>query len=261
MNTNLFPKFASIVRDLPDKAIADPRTESVLLLDRHDVGGKTVEMVYAPFDHVNSGARLVIVGLTPGLQQASNALAAARSALRDNRSIEATAAEAKVFASFSGPMRKNLVRLLDNIGIARHFGVSSTDTLWEGRGDLVHFTSALRYPVFIDGANWSGQPDMLRVTAMRGWLEDYTGQELATLPNALLVPLGSKVAAALHHLAKIGLIDERRILSGLPHPSGANAERISCFLGDKPADLVSPKTNAAALYTAREALVARVSAL
>jgi hypothetical protein len=258
---SLFPDFADEVRTLSDSAVADPRTHAPLLLHRTGVGSRMVEMIYAPFDHINSAARIVIVGLTPGLQQARNALAAARTALRNGASIDGAAAEAKVYASFSGPMRNNLVRLLDHIGIARTLGIGSTAELWGRRSDLVHFTSALRYPVFIDGQNWSGQPDMLRVPDMRGWLERYSGQELQMVREALFVPLGPKVTAALDHLASAGLLGSARVLRGLPHPSGANAERISCFLGDKAAEFVSQKTNAASLYAARTNLMRQVAAL
>jgi hypothetical protein len=261
VSLSLFPDFVNEVRSLSDSAVADPRTHPPLLLHRSAASGRTVEMIYAPFDHINSRARIVIVGLTPGLQQARNALAAARKALRNGASIDTAAAEAKVYASFSGPMRNNLVRLLDHIGIARTLGIESTAELWGQRSDLVHFTSALRYPVFVDGQNWSGQPDMLRVADMREWLERYTGQELQIVRGALFVPLGPKVTAALDHLASAGLVDRARVLSGLPHPSGANAERISCFLGDKPAELVSRKTNAETLYAARTKLMRQVSAI
>ena len=261
MSGSLFPDFADKVRNLSDSAVADPRTHPPLLLHRSAVGSRTIEMIYAPFDHINSAARIVIVGLTPGLQQARNALKVARSALQSGASIEAAAAEAKVYASFSGPMRSNLVRLLDHIGISQTLGIESTAELWGRRADMVHFTSALRYPVFVDGQNWSGQPDMLRVPEMREWLEHYTGKELETLRQALFVPLGPKVTAALEHLSGAGIIDGMRILSGLPHPSGANAERISCFLGDKAAELVSEKTNAASLRAARSKLIQQVSAI
>src|SRR5690606_3474958 len=130
--------------------------------------------------------------LTPGKQQATNALLAAQRALGAGRTSAQAAEEAKVFASFSGVMRGNLVRLLDSIGVADLLGVPSTSALWNGSAGLAHFTSALRYPVFVDGANWSGQPNMLQVTQMRSWLEKYTGAELASLRNAIIVPLGPK---------------------------------------------------------------------
>lgn len=96
---------------------------------------------------------------------------------------------------------------------------------------------------------------------MRGWLEAYTGQELRALSNAVIVPLGPKVAAAMQALAAQGLVDGRRILEGLPHPSGANAERIAFFLGGKAAERCSTKTNTAALSRAKADLTARVTSL
>jgi hypothetical protein len=96
---------------------------------------------------------------------------------------------------------------------------------------------------------------------MRHWLDEYTGEELAQFTDAIIVPLGPKVSAGLEYLAQRGRLDPKAILSGLPHPSGANAERIACFLGEKSPEDASPKTNAGALLTARESIMARVSAL
>lgn len=101
---------------------------------------------------------------------------------------------------------------------------------------------------------------MVKTPALRGWLEAYTGQELRALSDAVIVPLGPKVAAAMQALAAEGLVDGRRILDGLPHPSGANAERIAFFLGDKAAERCSAKTNTAALSRARADLQARIAA-
>lgn len=258
---SLFSRYADIGAGLPTASIANPLAEPALLLDRIDHGGRAVEMVYSPFDHVNSNARLVIVGMTPGLQQASNALKAAQAALRKGMSHPAAAAEAKVYASFSGPMRTNLVAMLDSIGIAGHLGISSTASLWEANSHLVQFTSALRYPVFVDGQNWSGQPDMVRQDTMRGWLEAYTGAELASLKGAVFVPLGPKVTAALKHLAAKGMIDSARVLDGIPHPSGANAERVAYFLGRKSRALLSAKTNADTLDAGRASLEMQIARL
>ena len=259
MTETLLPCFADAIRDISDAAALNPQNLSSLLLHREEINGRAVEMIYAPFDYVNAEARIAIVGLTPGRQQTTNALLTARAGLRQGASLAAAAKEAKAHASFSGPMRSNLVRLLDHIGIARFLGMTSTAELWQSRMEMAHFTSALRYPVFVDGQNWSGQPDMVRVASMRKWLESYTGLELSTMRQALLVPLGPKVTAALQHLAALGLIDAKHILSGLPHPSGANAERISCFLGEKPAHLASEKTNAGDLLRARDRLKEQIA--
>ena len=261
MSINLLPRYDRFLLSLKDHEVAAALTRPELLMDEVTVGSKMVQMVYAPFDHVNAEARIVIVGLTPGRQQAVNALKSASEALGSGLQLEAASARAKVFASFSGPMRANLVRMLDRIGVSRHLGVESAAQLWTTHAHLAHFTSLLRYPVFVDQKDWSGQPDAVRTLGIRKWLDDYTGAELALFRDAILVPLGPRVSAGLSYLVEQGRLDANRILNGMPHPSGANAERIACFLGDKPARLVSAKTNANALITAREMIMSRVSAL
>lgn len=261
MAHTLFPRFASTIRTAACFDLTTPGSaDHPLFLDANDAGGRNVSMMYAPFDHINRSAKIAIVGMTPGAHQAQQALLAAKAALLDGKSEAQAAAIAKAHASFSGePMRTNLIRMMDEVGIARALGLTSTASLWAGDSHLVHFTSALRYPVFVDGKNWSGTPDMVRTPKLREWLLTWTGAELKELQNCLIVPLGPKVAAAMHHLAAAGLIEASRIMDGMPHPSGANQERVACFLGDKPAEKCSSKTNPAALSQAKLELVARVA--
>lgn len=262
MTHSLFDRYAPLVMGLSERQISNPQYSQELLMHRMTIDSRQVDMVYSPFDYVNENAKIVIVGMTPGSKQASNALSSAKAALQSGLSIAEASKTAKLQASFSGePMRTNLVRMLDTIGVQAKLGLRSTVSLWNEDADLVHFTSALRYPVFVNGQNWSGQPDMIRTSQMRSWLEQYTGTELSLLKNAIIVPLGQRVGAAMKHLAANGQIRSDLILEGLPHPSGQNGERVQCFLGDKPANQVSPKTNAAALYTVRDVLTHRVSAI
>ena len=53
-------------------------------------------------------------------------------------------------------MRTNLVKMLDHIGANHYLRLSSSAELFGTRKDLVHYTSALRYPVFKNGENYSG---------------------------------------------------------------------------------------------------------
>lgn len=216
---------------------------------------------YAPFDHVETGARLVIVGITPGMTQARNAAVAALRALNRGADLETALREAKATGAFSGPIRGNLLRMLDAIGLSRLVGVDSMAEAFRHGSGLVHLTSALRYPVFHDGKNYSGTPSMLRQSMLRGIVERHLAEEAGLLPNALWLPLGPQPAAALDHLVSRGSLDPRQILKGLPHPSPANNERIQVFLGEKDPAQASAKTNAARLLAALDALrdqVARI---
>lgn len=231
---------------------------SKLLMQQAQHGRSRIDVAYAPFDHVNSDARIVIVGITPGRQQMGNALRECYEHLRAGAAPQEALAAAKVFASFSGPMRSNLVAMLDDIGVHRLVGLDSSARLWADRSDLAHFTSALRYPVFVEGKNYSGNPDMTRVPIMRDQLDTYLAAELRALPQGIFVPLGPKVTAALELAADRAGIDHARILSGLPHPSGASAERIAYFLGRKPRAMLSSKTNPDKIDAARASITHKI---
>lgn len=212
----------------------------------------THEIFYAPFDHVTRSARIVLVGITPGQSQAKEAINVARRLLRGGKSNDDhVLAEAKKSASFAGPMRRNLIDLLDYVGASKQLGISSTATLWGEHSELVHFTSALRYPVFEKGKNYGGQ-GITRSRLLLDQIDNWFASECAGLPNALFVPLGDAAASACAHLLKGGVLKEKQMLRGLPHPSGANAERIAYFLGRKPKERLSPKTRPGQLDANRD---------
>lgn len=251
-----FDRFADTIRALPKLGKVDVLPES-LLLDR---SGR-FETYYAPFDHINREARITICGITPGLQQARNALNAARKSLNDGQPHEVALAEAKQTASFSGPMRRNLVDLLDGLGLQGWLGIDSCEQLFDSHIHLVHYTSALRYPVFMNGKNYSGTPAMLKQPTLRQQIETSLIEEVGALPNNLFLPLGPKVEEVFQQLVAQGLITEDQVLAGMPHPSGANAERIAYFLSRKTREALSNKVNPDKLDRAYQSLHDKVSAL
>ncbi|WP_159351043.1 hypothetical protein [Roseomonas harenae] len=254
-NTNLVTRFAPAITAHRGGPFLAGDTRSALSL--HDDGRLSV--VWAPFDHIAAEARLVVVGITPGAQQAENAFQAFRAALQAGMSPAEASRQAKLTGAFSGPMREQLIAMLDHVGAHRLLGVESCAGLFApGRG-LVHLTSALRHPVFVDGANYNGTPDMLRTPALRRMVETHLAEEARALSHALWLPLGPKPAAALQHLARLGLLHPERILGGLPHPSGANRERVNFFLGRKARETLSAKTRPDVIDAARERLCAQIA--
>jgi len=221
-----------------------------------------LSIYYAPFDYINTEARIVICGITPGFKQAKMALDEASKQLRQGATPSAAKLAAKNTASFGGPMRSNLIRLLDYIGIPGKLNIGSCSELFGSKSNLVHYTSALRYPVFKSLKNYSGTPSMVANSLLRKQLEKYLLPELAHLSSsAILVPLGPKVEEALSFAANLGAINQEQILGGLPHPSGANAERIAYFLGEKTVDKLSDKTNPLKIDIAKEKVMAKVASI
>lgn len=220
------------------------RSKLLLCADKLPRSGKTLEILYAPFEYIQAGAELVIVGITPGQTQAENALAAARDALRRGAALEIAAREAKTAASFSGAMRVNLVGMLEAAGFPGWLGIPSAEAIFGAAANRVHFTSALRYPVFLDGQNYNGsggQPSILSHSRLLAMVESALEEECRALPGAYWLPLWDVPDAALQHLVARGVLREDRVLAPMPHPAGGNGENIAWFRGTTKATAFSSR--------------------
>lgn len=258
MHDNLFNLFSPAIRNLVPSQIAprSPLPSSFLLKQEGQLA-----CYYTPFDIVNTKAKVVLVGITPGFTQWRNAVIEAQKQLAQGANSEQALKAAKASAAFSGPMRPNLIALLDRIGLHDWLGLPGTSSLFGSNSHLVQSTSIIRHATMVDNENYSGNPDMTRSPFLQDLMLKYFAAEASSLQDAVFIPLGPAVGKGLAWLAARGDIDPRRILSGLPHPSGANAERIAYFVGSKPKDALSTKTNAQMLDEARLRLVAQVKQL
>jgi hypothetical protein len=202
-----------------------------LLLVRQ--GNVTVH--YAPWDWVNTAAKVMLVGITPGLHQATEALGEAQRCLRAGLSNEDTLRSADAVGSFSGPMRTNLVTMLDGIGIADALGIGTTARLFDTHHNLAAHVSAIDYPVFVDGANYGGaNPPLTRHPTLRALTSACLGARVAMAPDAVVIPLGKAAETAAAMLVADGLLEGHRCLLGFPHPSGANGWRVRQYRARQP---------------------------
>ncbi|MGE0786636.1 MAG: hypothetical protein AB7S26_13275 [Sandaracinaceae bacterium] len=206
-----------------------------LLVDAFRVFAEgALEIYYAPIGFVVGAARLAIVGITPGWTQMQTAFAVARAELLAGRAEVDVLREAKRQAAFRGSMRTNLIAMLDEIGVARAFDLSTTRELFDAPGDRLHTTSALRLPVFRDGENYTGsQPRVAKHHELTRIARTDLAEELSAVPRALVLPLGkaAEEAVGIASEATVGLRD--RVLRDFPHPSGANGHRKRLFEENK----------------------------
>lgn len=186
-----------------------------------------LEVAYAPLEHIHPEAKIVVVGLTPGFTQASAALIAARDALARGYSDAEARRLAMETGAFAGAIRRNLIKLLDSVGIERITGCSA-EALFGPQRALLHTTSAVRYPVFRRGENYNGS--VIVKPVLRGFVETYLADELSRLA-APVIALGKHAAAAVELLVDSGKLDRARYLGALPHPSGANGGPVAQALG------------------------------
>ncbi|QJD98961.1 hypothetical protein HH212_02025 [Massilia forsythiae] len=254
-----FADFIDVILATDPDTVATPAAIPASFVVAQENG---IQACYTPFDHVNTAARVVLVGITPGFVHWKNAVRAARQALLAGVPHAEVLHAAKTAGAFSGAIRPNLVAVLDRAGLQRWLGIASCADLFGTHAHLLHVTAVLRHAIFVDGKNYSGaSPNMLTTPLLLDQMLDHFAPEAALLPDAVYVPMGPKVGLALSWLARRGVLREERILHGIPHPSGANAERIAYFLGRKDKTTLSNRTNGARIDADRLALAARLAAL
>jgi len=189
-----------------------------------------LSVYWIPFERLNVRARLVISGLTPGYGQMLQAFTAAREALSACLGVDETLAHVDRMGSFAGTMRNNLVGMLDELGMAAALDIPSTAALFAETDHNLHATSALRYPVFVDGKNYGGaSPEVRQSALLRSYVTGTLGPELAVVPDALIIPLGKAAESCVQMLVSAGQLDVERCLLGFPHPSGGSGHRVRQF--------------------------------
>ena len=217
---------------------------------------------YSPFDAINPNAKIVIVGIAPGKLQWRNAVTACKEALEQGYSDNEALRIAKVTGAFSGPIRHNLIRILDHVSLHEKIHIATTGELFSQQQHLVQHTSVLRQCILNNGKNYTGtSPNMLRNAFLRQHVEHYFITQIQNLPDALYIPLGQSVIEVLHYLSSLGYLSQNQILDGFPHPSGANAERIQYFLNLKTKDQLSNKTNPEKIDQAKQQLIEKLERL
>lgn len=195
-----------------------------------------IVMYYAPHNEsINREANIVIVGITPGWHQMKTAFEQFVKSLSSGDTLELCLKETKKSAGFAGSMRKNLVDMLDQCGIPETLGILHSSELFGQSRDLLHTTSIIKYPVFINGKNYTGhQPPIDRSPLLQHYAYSEFPDELAQIrPPALVIPLGKTVNHVITWLAEEDRLPDHTYLSGFPHPSGANGHRVKQFQQQK----------------------------
>ncbi|MFS0869249.1 hypothetical protein [Paenibacillus xylanilyticus] len=194
-----------------------------------------IEIFYSPHnEYINRSAKVMLVGITPGWQQMEIAFRTAIQALKHQTSYEQACKEAKFAARMAGTMRANLIHMLQEIGMHDYLDVPNVQRLFESDCLLLHTTSLIRYPVFVDQQNYSGHQPAINKNAFlyEAVLESFL-PELDQLKQPLIIPLGKSVEAVLRQLLEEDRIQDDSILWGFPHPSGANGYRVKQFQQNK----------------------------
>ena len=183
-----------------------------------------IEIYYAPFDYLNSKAKIIIVGITPGLQQMTQSF----HAIKDGKSLK----EVKDLSSFKGSMRTTLIKYMDDLKINKILKIKSCESLFNLNSKYLHTTSLVKYPVFDKGKNYSGT-NILKKKVLLDFIEENFLEELKTLKKSIIIPLGNTVSSTIEYLNNKYNLKLECFLKGFPHPSGLNVRKNIQFKENK----------------------------
>jgi len=226
-------KYIDKIADLPLKE--NYSRGEILTSDFLMARENNIEIYYCTHNEfINKKARVFIIGITPGFQQMNKSIAVARKCLEDNISVNDIPYICKREARFFGILRKNIIQMLDELGLNICLELESCEQLFGDKDFLLHTTSLIPYAVFANGKNYAGQnPKILKNELLTHFLEEYFKPQAADLHNALVIPLGKGVEEVLSQYIQEGIFKKENILLGFPHPSGANGHRLQQFEKNK----------------------------
>ncbi|WP_440614511.1 uracil-DNA glycosylase family protein [Candidatus Pelagibacter sp. HIMB1748] len=206
------------------KSLKNINKESVIHNNFLIIKDKNIEIYYAPFDYINPKAKIMIVGITPGLQQMLKSY--------DVINKEGSLQEVKNQSSFKGSMRTGLIKYLDELKINNILKIKSSESLFDKDSKYLHTTSLVKYPVFDKGKNYSGA-NILKKELLINFIEKNFLKELKQFKNAIIIPLGNTVSSTIQYLEDKYNLNLKCFLKGFPHPSGANARKNIQFRENK----------------------------
>lgn len=222
--------YKEVIKQLP---IKDKYEKDELLIEDFMIEKEgNIEIYYAPHnEHINPKAKIFIIGITPGFEQMRTAMATARKELELETNLADIQYKCKVAGRFSGSLRKNIISMLDEIKLNEALHIKSCSELFGEQDDLLHTVSLIPYPVFVKKQNYTGHtPKLIKSEFLMRYIYDNFIKELHLMEDfeeILLIPLGKAVEEVLSKLAEEGIISEKQILKGFPHPSGANVNRVN----------------------------------
>lgn len=203
-------------------------------------GDGEIEIWFSPMGLGVTNPEIWILGITPGWNQMRIAYEGAAAALEHGSSPAEASAKRKPNVAFAGTMRNNLVSMMDELGFPDIFGISTSADLFGS--ELLRTGSVLKYPVFNGSQNniqnyiknYNGHtPNPIKHTALRQMIDTVLAGELKSIGRCLILPLGKAVESVLQYSVSRGLVSDDQILSGFPHPSGANGHRKKQFAQHK----------------------------
>ncbi|KVO53538.1 MULTISPECIES: hypothetical protein [Burkholderia cepacia complex] len=225
MERELFHRFSNDLMHLGADGVAAPQ------FSLGELGAYVLR--YTPFEYVNRGAKLVIVGITPGNTQLALSYGKAQELLRQGYPIDLILREVKKVGAFGGPsMRPNLVKMLRHFHFDQLLGISDVESLWGSDADLLQSTSVVPHAAFKAGKMFAGSFDEVLASPLLSecFRDCFVPSVREIESDTLFVGLGPCPEAALEWCVHHGALQRKQVLGAFCHPSSAGGSTTRYYL-------------------------------
>lgn len=188
---------------------------------------------YIPFEHVNTEARLVIVGITPGPTQLELAYETAQRLLQAGMPTSKILLEVKRIGAFGGKaMRPNLLKMLRYFRFDHLLGIKDVASLWGENAHLLHSTSVVPHAAFKSGKMFAGTfTEVIESNLLRECFNDCFVSTVREINSeAYFVGLGPCPREALDWCVQKGCLRRDQVLGAFCHPSSQGGSKTRYFL-------------------------------
>ncbi|CAI8805087.1 DUF2088 domain-containing protein [Pseudomonas sp. IT-194MI4] len=232
MDRTLFERYSPVICRLGTAGAYSP--ELVIENTDRDI------LRYIPFEHVNTDAKLVIVGITPGPNQLRLAYGEVQRLMTAGIPTTTLLHEVKKLGAFGGSaMRPNLLRYLRHFQFDKILRITDVESLWDENAGLFHGTSVIPHAAFTTTPKgesmFAGSFGYLMASPL--FRECFMDCFVSTLreinPDALYIGLGDCPEDALQWCVDNGYLQPRQVLGSFCHPSTSGGSAPSVYIRDK----------------------------
>jgi len=194
-----------------------------------------IEIYYATHnEYINKNAKVFIASITPGWTQMERSIYTARKCLIKNMGYNEIIKTCKIECRLYGTSRTNTISMLNELKINNYLGIKDCEELFQYENTYLHTTSIIKHPIFINKKNYTGHnPKILKSDILKEYVYNDFLEELSSLNESFIIPLGKSVENVLTKLINEKIISKEQCLLGFPHPSGANGHRKNQFYENK----------------------------
>ena len=152
---------------------------------------KNFEIYYAPLEYVNYKAKIVMVNLSPDINEMLESFKLANKGVSPKKIKDELISQKNI--------NLNLTKFLDKLNINHLFNIKSCESLFNKNKKLLHITSIIKFPTFYKSKKYL-EINLFKQKVLVDFIEKYFLKELKIFKDCIIIPLSTDVSSIIENL-------------------------------------------------------------